>query len=208
MRIWNSTLSKRILITPATLSHQDESNDLQHDTDSTSLTLTLGQIYIDPSLIWRWPFKVNVNMIRSAFAKEEQLLNIFLAAMFVRKSLAEIFKPRIQSMEPYPLTLGQIWGEYSNREFQDLSIFFFKLFLAIKVCLRELKHRRYALFNKIGFFHLNLFDLEDIDLWAAKLHAVDFFSQTPSHKNLVILTFIVAEMAGGGRILPPPFPGA
>ena len=50
------------------------------------------------------------------------------------------------------------------------------------------------------------FYLEDIALGSPKLHAIKFFSQTTSHKNLVIL-FIGAELAamgGGADSAPPP----
>ena len=53
---------------------------------------------------------------------------------------------------------------------------------------------------------MNLFDLQDIDLGSPKLHTIENFSQTISHENLVILTLIGAELAGG-RFCPPPIPG-
>ena len=53
---------------------------------------------------------------------------------------------------------------------------------------------------------LDFLDLKDIDLGSPKLHIIEIFSQPTSHKNLVILAFIGAELAGGGQILPPPLP--
>ena len=51
---------------------------------------------------------------------------------------------------------------------------------------------------------MNFLDLEDIDLGSPNLHAIEIYSYTTSHKDLVILAFIEAEMArGGGQILPP-----
>ena len=48
------------------------------------------------------------------------------------------------------------------------------------------------------------FYLEDIDLGSPNLHATGIYSHTTSHKKLVILAFIGAELAGGGvQILPP-----
>ena len=48
-----------------------------------------------------------------------------------------------------------------------------------------------------------LFDHKDIDL--PKWHVTKLFNQSTFRKNVVILAFIRAEMAGrGGHILPPP----
>ena len=44
---------------------------------------------------------------------------------------------------------------------------------------------------------MNLFVLEVIDIGSPKLRTIDIFSQTTSHKHLVILAFIGAELAGG-----------
>ena len=53
--------------------------------------------------------------------------------------------------------------------------------------------------QNLGFFsNSNLFDIEDIDLVSPKLHTIETFSQTASHKNLVILAFIGAALAGVG----------
>ena len=49
----------------------------------------------------------------------------------------------------------------------------------------------------------NLFDLGDIDLGSPKLQEIEIFSQTTAHKNLVILAFIGAELAGGGADSAP-----
>ena len=49
---------------------------------------------------------------------------------------------------------------------------------------------------------------EDIDLGSPKLHMIEILSQPTSHKNLLILAFIGAELVGGGvwQILTlPPF---
>ena len=53
---------------------------------------------------------------------------------------------------------------------------------------------------EIRFF----FYLEDIDLRSPKSHTIEIFSQDTSHKKMVILAFIGAELAGGGAFLPPP----
>ena len=37
------------------------------------------------------------------------------------------------------------------------------------------------------------------------MHTIDIFSQITSHKNLVILAFIGAELAGKDRFCPTPF---
>ena len=50
---------------------------------------------------------------------------------------------------------------------------------------------------------MNFYVLEDIDLWSSNLHAIEIFSHTISHKSLVILAIIGAELAGG-RFCPPP----
>ena len=55
------------------------------------------------------------------------------------------------------------------------------------------------------FLTFEFFDLEDIDLGAPKLHAIEIYNQTTSHKNLVILAFIEAELAVGQILPPPPF---
>ena len=60
---------------------------------------------------------------------------------------------------------------------------------------------------RIFFLNLYLFDLEVIDLRSPKLLTIEICSQITSHKNLVILAFIGAELVGGGQNLPP-FPGA
>ena len=39
------------------------------------------------------------------------------------------------------------------------------------------------------------------------MHTIEIFSQTTFHKNLAILSFKGAELAGRGKILPPPPPG-
>ena len=46
------------------------------------------------------------------------------------------------------------------------------------------------------------FYLEHIVLGSQKLHMTEIFSHPTFHKNLVILAFIGAELAGG-QILPP-----
>ena len=51
----------------------------------------------------------------------------------------------------------------------------------------------------LDFFYWNLFDPEDIDLGSQKSHTIEIFSQTTFLKNLVILAFTGAELAGGGR---------
>ena len=49
------------------------------------------------------------------------------------------------------------------------------------------------------------FYLQDIDLGSPNLHAIEVYSHTTYHKNLVILAFIGAELAGGeGRFCPLP----
>ena len=87
--------------------------------------------------------------------------------------------------------------------------FFYKSFLAITVFVQDLQNQIYAFSTKFLTFFGNscFFDLEDIDLGSPKLHTVDILSQTTSHKNLVILAFIEAELVGGWQILPPPPPG-
>ena len=57
------------------------------------------------------------------------------------------------------------------------------------------------------FLIYDFFDLENIDLGSPNLHAIEIFSHTTSHKKLVILAFIRAELAGGGRFCPPSLPG-
>ena len=54
----------------------------------------------------------------------------------------------------------------------------------------------------LPILNLALFDLEDIGLGSPELHAMEVFIQTTFHKHLVILAFIVAELAGG-QIFPP-----
>ena len=84
-------------------------------------------------------------------------------------------------------------------------MFFYQLFLAIIVFLPNLKTRRSAFSQKIrSFLKLVFLDLEDIDLGSPELPMIEIFSQPTSHKNLVILAFIGAELAGAGQILPPP----
>ena len=62
--------------------------------------------------------------------------------------------------------------------------------------------------QNLRFFKFEFFDLADIDLGPPKLHVSEIFDQTTFHKNLVILTFIGAELAGGGGQILPPFQGA
>ena len=57
-----------------------------------------------------------------------------------------------------------------------------------------------------SLFQFEFISIEDIDLESPKLHKIEIFSQTTSHKKLVILALIGAELAGV-QILPP-FPGA
>ena len=45
----------------------------------------------------------------------------------------------------------------------------------------------------------NLLDLEHIDLGLPTLHTIEILSQITSSKNLVILAFIGAELAGKSR---------
>ena len=61
--------------------------------------------------------------------------------------------------------------------------------------------------NLRKFLIYDFFDSEDIDLGSPNLQAVEIFSHTTSHKNLVILAFIGAELAGGGGADSAPLPG-
>ena len=77
----------------------------------------------------------------------------------------------------------------------------FLSFLAIIVGLLDLhKQLEVCTFGQnLGkLCNLNLFDLEDFALWSSKLHPIAHFNQNTSHKNLVILAFMGAEMVGGG----------
>ena len=56
-------------------------------------------------------------------------------------------------------------------------------------------------------FEIYFFDVEDIDIWSPKLHAIQIFDQTTSHTDLVILAFIGADLAGGGGQILSPLPG-
>ena len=47
------------------------------------------------------------------------------------------------------------------------------------------------------------YDLQDIDPGSPNLHAIEIFSHTISHKNLVLLAFIGAELAGRADSAPP-----
>ena len=47
------------------------------------------------------------------------------------------------------------------------------------------------------FFKCDFLGLEDIDLGSLKLHVIEIFNQTTFHKNLAVLAFIEAELAGG-----------
>ena len=61
-------------------------------------------------------------------------------------------------------------------------------------------------FNKFRkSFEILFFYPEDIDQGSPKFHMIEIFSQPTSHKDLVILAFIEAELAGG-RFCPPPLP--
>ena len=72
------------------------------------------------------------------------------------------------------------------------------------VFLPDLKTRRSAFFTKVTKnFEIRFFYPEDVDLGPPKLHMIESFSQPTSHKTLVILAFIGAELPGG-QILPPP----
>ena len=55
-------------------------------------------------------------------------------------------------------------------------------------------------------FKFDFFYLEDIDLGSPKLLVLEIFDQTTFHKNLVILAFIGAELAGGADSAPHPQP--
>ena len=73
---------------------------------------------------------------------------------------------------------------------------------------RGLKKRRHAFPTRNGkIWKFDFFYLEDIDLRSPKSHTIEIFSQDTSHKKMVILAFIGAELAGGGAFLPPPLPG-
>ena len=45
---------------------------------------------------------------------------------------------------------------------------------------------------------MNFFDLHDIDLGSTNLQTIEVLSHATSHNNLVILTFIGADLAGRG----------
>ena len=60
--------------------------------------------------------------------------------------------------------------------------------------------------NINDFLKLILFDHKDVDLGSPKLHVTKFFNQSRFRKNVVILAFKRAEMAGGQILLPPPPP--
>ena len=55
---------------------------------------------------------------------------------------------------------------------------------------------------------MKLSDLEYNDLGSPKLYAILFFSKSIFHKNLAILAFIGAELAGEQILHPASFPGA
>ena len=75
--------------------------------------------------------------------------------------------------------------------------------------LLNLKNRRYAYSRKFRIFYSNSFYLEDTDLGSPKLHTIEIFNQTNSHKNLVILAFMGAELVPPlpGRVILNPIPG-
>ena len=81
-------------------------------------------------------------------------------------------------------------------------------FLAIIVNSSRPKKPEVCIFTKFRFFYSNLFHLEHIDLGSPKLHTIEIFNQTTSHKNLVILALTEDELAGGGGQILPLFPGA
>ena len=68
-----------------------------------------------------------------------------------------------------------------------------------------LTNRKHTFSTKFrNFVRHDFYYLEDIDLGSSNLHAIEIFSHTISHKNLVILAIIRAELARGGKIQPPP----
>ena len=58
-------------------------------------------------------------------------------------------------------------------------------------------------FQNSGFLEISFFNLEDINQGSSKLHAIEVYNQTTSHKKLVILAFIGDKLAGG-RFCPLP----
>ena len=67
----------------------------------------------------------------------------------------------------------------------------------------RLKNPEFCIFHKIKEnFEIYFFLLEDIAIGSPTSHMMDIFSQPTYHKNLMILAFIGAELAGG-QILPP-----
>ena len=93
-----------------------------------------------------------------------------------------------------------------------------KISMAIICCLEmfpsynslssTLQKPKACIFDEIyeKFSNLIYFYLEDIDLGSRKLHVIEIFYQTTFPKNLVILAFIGAELAGGHRFCPPTLP--
>ena len=53
------------------------------------------------------------------------------------------------------------------------------------------------------FFIYEFFYLEDIDIGSPNLHTIEIFSHATSHKNLMILAAIRAELVGGGADSAP-----
>ena len=91
--------------------------------------------------------------------------------------------------------LRSIRRENCDREIQDLSIAFYESFLAITVFRPELKTQRSAFSQNLGnFLKFEFFDPQDIDLGSQKLHIRKTLSHPTSHKNLVILAIIEAEL--------------
>ena len=97
--------NQKVISTP--LSLQDESNDIQLDTVSTSLTLTWGQICIDFSSHLKMTFLGQCKHNSECFCKRNTRGKqcIFPVAMFVRKLLAGISKPTIKS-----LAFADLWS--------------------------------------------------------------------------------------------------
>ena len=148
-------------------------------------------------------------------------VNIFPVDMFFRKLLAEISKPWIQS-----LTFGDHWTlnrwpqvkSERNTAIENFESYwlFLKIVSSYDSSSSRPKNTNICIFpqNLIKICNINSIDPEDIHLRSPKLHAIEFFNHATSHKDVMILAFIGAELAGGaesaplpGRVILNPIPG-